>query len=75
MFLGKVAKVGHMSEPIHGLPRRLDNDDAMAVAEKSETVRRMDVSPDRRLRPQAPICWWYQCIGSKENTAVHDTSQ
>ena len=42
--------MGYLSEPIHGLPCRLDGDNPMAMAEELETVRKMTVNLDHGLQ-------------------------
>lgn len=71
-FWKRRLRVGHTSEPIHGLPRRLDNDNAVAVTEDAETFRRMGVNPDHGLCPQLmlPMCWL-----KTEHLTVHDASE
>ena len=66
---------GHTSEPIHGLPRRLDNDNAVAVTEDAETVRRMGVNLGHGLRPQPRLLMLPMRWLKTEYLSVRDASQ
>lgn len=61
--------MGYLSEPIHGLPCRLEDDNPMAMAEELETVRRMIVNLDHRASSAALPA--HHVISESVKTRIH----